>query len=314
MPQPAHRFPNGAREVTRLTTQRHLIVTVLALLLINATASAAEPRVHRDLPYAEPKNERQTLFVGERSQPETQGAITPGNAASATPQRKLRVVFFSAHPDDPLWGSGGLMILLSRGGHEVIAAYATCFRGDRKIDGEPENTVRRREAVGSSRVVGATVKFFDYAHESFVADADTLRAVSSWLEEVKPDLVVTHWPIDTHPNHHVAASLVWQCYKLSGGWNLYWYEVGEQTKAFRPDLYLDVESLLARKKEALECHRGSLQVISHPDPDRPWRLVEELQRRRGAECGIAHAEAFALVEAKAGCPLLPVPFLTKKIQ
>jgi acetyl esterase/lipase len=33
------------------------------LLLIAATATAAEPKVHRDLPYTEPKNDRQTLDV-----------------------------------------------------------------------------------------------------------------------------------------------------------------------------------------------------------------------------------------------------------
>jgi arylformamidase len=33
------------------------------LLLIAATATAAEPKAHRDLPYTEPKNERQTLDV-----------------------------------------------------------------------------------------------------------------------------------------------------------------------------------------------------------------------------------------------------------
>jgi acetyl esterase/lipase len=33
------------------------------LLLVAATATAAEPKVYRDLPYAEPKNERQTLDV-----------------------------------------------------------------------------------------------------------------------------------------------------------------------------------------------------------------------------------------------------------
>jgi hypothetical protein len=24
--------------------------------------------------------------------------------------------------------------------------------------------------------------------------------------------VVTHWPLDADPNHHVTSSLVWQCY------------------------------------------------------------------------------------------------------
>jgi arylformamidase len=36
---------------------------LLAVLLLSTTALADEPRVHRDIPYAEPKNERQTLDV-----------------------------------------------------------------------------------------------------------------------------------------------------------------------------------------------------------------------------------------------------------
>ena len=43
----------------RLTTVRNL----LALLLLATPALADEPQVHRDIAYAEPKNERQTLDV-----------------------------------------------------------------------------------------------------------------------------------------------------------------------------------------------------------------------------------------------------------
>lgn len=39
------------------------IACLTALLLLSASASAAEPAVHRDLSYAEPKNERQSLDV-----------------------------------------------------------------------------------------------------------------------------------------------------------------------------------------------------------------------------------------------------------
>ena len=37
--------------------------TLLAILLLTVPALAADPQVHRDLAYAEPKNERQTLDV-----------------------------------------------------------------------------------------------------------------------------------------------------------------------------------------------------------------------------------------------------------
>ena len=36
-----------------------------------------------------------------------------------------------------------------------------------------------------------------------------------------------------------------------------------------------------------------------------------MQHNRGAECGVKDAEAYFLVEAKPGSPLLPVKFLTK---
>ena len=240
--------------------------------------------------------------------------VLVGAGSPAAQERKLRVVVFGGHPDDPESGAGGLMALLARGGHEVISAYGTCHRGNRTIDGEPEDAVRRREAVAGCKVLGVTPKFFDYSHEALVADAATVKAVSSWLDEVKPDVVVTHWPLDTHPNHHVVSSLVWQCYTPTGGWNLYWFEVltGQQSLGFRPDLYLDIESVRPIKKEALDCHQGSLFVVMSKKPGELWRRHEEMHRARGAECGVAHAEAYQLVEAKAGCPLLPVPFLPPK--
>jgi hypothetical protein len=56
--------------------------------------------------------------------------------------KKLRVAVVGAHPDDPESGGGGLMALLTREGHEVVAGYLTCYRGDRKVGNEPEATVR----------------------------------------------------------------------------------------------------------------------------------------------------------------------------
>jgi N-acetylglucosamine malate deacetylase 1 len=226
------------------------------------------------------------------------------NAASPQTAPKLRVVVFGGHPDDPESGCGGLIAELTRSGHEVIVAYGTCFRGDRKLGGEPEAVVRRREATAACKVLSASPVFFDYAHETLVADKATLAAVSAWLAQVKPDIVVTHWPLDAHPNHHTVSSLVWQCYQRAGGWNLYFFEVMtyQQSIGFRPRLYLDIAEVRELKKKALECHASQ-------DPDSIWKFHDSMHRRRGAECGAAFAEAYDLVEAKPGWPVLPVKFL-----
>jgi LmbE family N-acetylglucosaminyl deacetylase len=239
------------------------------------------------------------------------GAETGAPGVSSAPSRpadkRLKVVVFGGHPDDPESGAGGLVATLTRQGHEVILAYGTTFRGGRRFFNRPEGEVRRAEATAACEVLGATPKFFPYAHEKLVADEATIKAVSAWLDEVKPDVVVTHWPLDTHPNHQAVSSAVWQSYKRRGGWNLYLFEVltDQQTIAFHPELYLDIGSVRERKRRALLEHKSQ-------EPEAIWEAHEKMHRRRGAECGVAFAEAYSLVEAKDGCPLLPVGFLKPK--
>ena len=54
-------------------------------------------------------------------------ALTIPSQAGEEPARRLRVVVFGGHPDDPESGAGGLVALLTRQGHEVILAYGTTF-------------------------------------------------------------------------------------------------------------------------------------------------------------------------------------------
>ena len=236
------------------------------------------------------------------------GLVFPCQAApEEKAEKKLRVVVFGAHPDDPESGCGGLIAQLTGKRHEVIVAYATCFRGERKIGKEPEATVRRREATAACQILGAKPHFFDYAHEKLQADAATLEAVSAWLKKVRPDVVVTHWPLDTHPNHHVTSSLVWQCYLAEKSWSLYAFEVmtDRQTQAFRPELYLDIEGVRPLKRRALDCHQSQ-------KPDAIWEVHEAMHRRRGRECGVKHAEAYVLLGRPKNGRLLPVAFLPRK--
>jgi len=221
---------------------------------------------------------------------------------------KLRIVVFGAHPDDPEAAAGGLIASLTESGHEVIVAYGTAFRGDRKFFGRPEAEVRRKEGIDACRVLGAKPKFFDYAHEKLFASESTLHEISIWLDDVKPDIVVTHWPLDMHPNHHVISSAIWQAYQRNDGWNLYFFEaMTGQTISFYPELYFDIQNFRAIKKEALFRHKSQ-------NLEETWEIHEAMHRRRGRECGVNFSEAYYLVEAKPDCALLPVKFLSKKSQ
>jgi LmbE family N-acetylglucosaminyl deacetylase len=240
------------------------------------------------------------------------GLFAPADTTQAAEKvklapKKLRVAVVGAHPDDPESGCGGLIALLSKDGHEVHVGYLTCYRGDRKIGKESEARVRRREAAVACHILGAKPHFFDYAHERLFADAATLQAVSAWLGEMQPDVVVTHWPLDTHPNHHVTASLVWQCYLRQNRWSLYFFEVmaGQQSLNFRPELYLDLAEVRPLKRRALDCHKSQ-------NPDVIWQVHEVMHRSRGQEAGVAYAEAYLLADGGKDRPRLPLSLLGRK--
>ncbi len=79
---------------------------------------------------------------------------TPHGSTAGEPaqtQKKLKVVIFGGHPDDPESGAGGLAATLTRQGHEVILAYGTTFRGGRRFFDRPEAEVRQQEATPPAR-------------------------------------------------------------------------------------------------------------------------------------------------------------------
>ncbi len=233
--------------------------------------------------------------------------LLPARFSAAAPaDGKLRVVVFGAHCDDPETGAGGLVAQLTQAGHEVILAYAATFRGDRKLNGEPEDTVRRRESTAAAAILGATPHFFPYDMATLTNDAATAKQFNDWLAGVNPDIVIAHWPLDTHPNHQVVGALAWQAYRHEGGWSLYYFEVltDTQSLSFRPDVYVDIAPAVEAKKKAVDC------LVSQ-DPDELWQLHDAMQERRGGECGCGRAEAYFLVEAKPGAARLPLPVRTR---
>ncbi|MFO1007190.1 MAG: PIG-L deacetylase family protein [Planctomycetaceae bacterium] len=221
---------------------------------------------------------------------------------------KLKILVCGAHPDDPESGVGGTISRLTAAGHEVTVVYAVTFRTGRTYFERPEKEVRQEEAAAACAILNAKPLFLEYAAGEFYADQPTLEKFTKLLAEQKPDIVLTHWPVDTHPDHEVISTLVWRNYQRQGGWNLYYFEVnaGHQTLAYTPNQYIDIGPVKDQKFQALMRHTSQKPDTIWADHHAPMQL------RRGQECGVEHAEALLLVEPKPGCPLLPLEVLSQK--
>src|SRR6266478_124328 len=224
----------------------------------------------------------------------TLAAVTTLPLASAATESRaaaLRIVCVGAHPDDPESGCGGTLARYAALGHAVTIVYLT--RGERGIAGKSLDEaarIRTAECEAACKIIGAKPAFFgqiDGATEVTRAQVDVMQRL---LAAQAPDVLFTHWPIDTHMDHQVASILTIRAWMAGGSRAplLYFFEVntGSQTEGFFPNTYVDVSPVLDQKKRALFAHVSQ-------DGQGIWREHHEVMAAwRGREVSVAAAEAF----------------------
>jgi len=208
----------------------------------------------------------------------------------ATGNQKLKVVVVGAHPDDPETICGGTMALFARAGHEVVAAYLT--RGEAGIEGkshEEAARIRTAEALEACQLLKSRPEFLGQIDGACEINALQYEKVREFLTKEKPDLVFTHWPIDTHRDHRVCSSLVLDAwYQLERKFDLYYAEAmtGAQSQNFYPTDYVDITAVIDQKHKACFVHKSQRIEEEYP------LYHGKMEPFRGMEYNCDFAEAF----------------------
>jgi LmbE family N-acetylglucosaminyl deacetylase len=208
---------------------------------------------------------------------------------AADSARRLKVVVAGAHPDDPESGCGGTMARYVDLGHKVVSLYLT--RGEAGIEGKshPEAAlIRTAEVEKACKILGARPVFAGQIDGASVVSNPRYDDFRKILESLAPDVVFTHWPIDTHRDHRVTSLLVFDTWlKNEKHFALYYFEVmtGQQTSQFWPTHYVDITATEARKRRACYAHVSQ-------NPDEFYGVHDKMNHFRGMECGCNLAEAF----------------------
>src|SRR5439155_7338310 len=126
---------------------------------------------------------------------------------------KLKVVCAGGHPDDPESGCAGTLARYADLGHAVTVIYLT--RGERGIRDkslEEAAKIRSAECEAACQIMGAKALFFGQIDGATEMNAAQVSAMTKMLSAEKPNVVFTHWPIDTHMDHQVASFLTIRAY------------------------------------------------------------------------------------------------------
>ncbi len=122
---------------------------------------------------------------------------------------KPPAIAIGAHPDDIEFYMAGTLLLLQRAGYEIHylnVANGCC--GSVQYDVKKTRILRRGEARRAAKILGA------HFHESLCNDMEILydlkllRRLAAVVREVKPNIVLTHSPVDYMEDHTNTCRLV----------------------------------------------------------------------------------------------------------
>jgi LmbE family N-acetylglucosaminyl deacetylase len=247
-------------------------------------------------------SERDVTRRGFVKQAVAAGALPAVSSSVGSGAAAMTVVCVGAHPDDPESGCGGTLARYAALGHAVTVVYLT--RGERGIPGrslDEAARIRTAEAEAACRILGAKATFFGQIDGATEVTEAQVATMTRLLTTLRPDVVLAHWPVDTHLDHQVASVLTLRAWMALRTPRLYFYEVnsGSQTEGFLPNTYVDISAAVEQKKAALFAHVSQ-------DGRGIWGEHHQLMAQwRGREAGVSAAEAFVQLSRESAARALP---------
>jgi LmbE family N-acetylglucosaminyl deacetylase len=224
--------------------------------------------------------------------------------------RHERVLAVVAHPDDAELLCAGTLARAKADGGEI--GVCVLCQGDKGQPSRPVKhlaAVRQNEMARAASLLGARL-FRGGFRDGELADtrAERLRLIEIF-RQFNPTLVLAHSIQDYHPDHRAAAALAeaasWFCASrghktrsptMAAPPALWWMDTVNMSN-FIPGFFVDISGSTGLKERMLACHKSQLARGKDGDFSPLLDMMRLQYQARGAQAGVAAAEAFQIHRA-----------------
>lgn len=207
----------------------------------------------------------------------------------------MKILAIGAHLDDIELACGGTIARAIASGHNVSMVVLsnssyTFYNG--KVMRTKKNA--KSEGKKAAQMLGVTdFEVWNFPTKDIPYDSRVVEKLDKKINTLKPDIIFTHWPFDTHKSHQNTglSSIAAARYHNS----ILMYEpitpAGRSYVGFRPQVYIDISDYIDQKIDALRAHKTEYKKYG----DRWLEGVTARAKYRGFEIGRSYAEAFEVM-------------------
>ena len=219
-----------------------------------------------------------------------------------------KILIIAAHPDDEVLGCFGTVAKMVKEGDEaytlILGEGKTSRDEQRSIENKKaELNILNQEIEKANSVINIKKTFIENFPDNRFDSVDLLDIVKAILkvkEEVKPDIIFTHYENDLNIDHQITYQAVVTATRPMEDESvkeIYSFEVLSSTEwnyplSFSPDLFFDISETIKLKKEAMKQYDSELCQFPHP---RSIEGIELNAKYHGMRVGKAYVEAFKTV-------------------
>lgn len=200
-----------------------------------------------------------------------------------------RVLVVAPHPDDEVFGCGGMLAWHGRLGASVrVVVLSDGAAGDPGHRDERIVETRRRESRAAGAVLGfSDYRFLDLCDGHLGSVADLHARIARELDEFQPELVYGPSPQELHPDHRATSRALIAALARGPRRRVFLYGVNAQVTA---NVLFDTTAVRALKLAAVQCFESQ---IAYHDLVAKGTAVDISRTVNVEDAGVVYMEGYA---------------------